>query len=329
VPPAPGIEGPVTGGSVVEEPPGFFDFTTRAPLIQAALGLDFASASSQGKAFRIFQYIVQFFLVVGFIRLIFAPRKLRFTTEFIALTAGSALLLFASIFLPGFADQMNATRFYHIALILLAPLCILGGESIWLGVRAQWHKAGTVSLTEDNQVYLRFVTLAVLIPYFLLTSGFIFEATRHEVIDRIDTPYSIALSSHRVDIGGVFNRQDGAGADWLRQRFDDEDTIYADLYGWLVIGYETHLDAPMLLGYEVGPLGQVFNFPWDMSQVPWDTHIFLRARNIERQEITYHARIAGCRKSVSFSEAGVDDLIQSRNRIYNNGGAQVLAPRRD
>ncbi len=300
------------------EPSTFFDFTARESLIQTALGLDFPMASSQGKGFRIFQYMTQLFIIAGFIRLIFKPGKLRFTAEYIAFTVGSALLLAACIFLPYFSTSMNATRFYHISLFLLAPLCILGGEAIWLGIRALWHKASLVTMPEDNQACLRFLTLAVLIPYFLFTSGFIFEVTGHEVTDRIDSPYSIALSSHRVDVSGVFNWQDGAGAEWLWQRLNDEDIVYTDLHGWLFLGYETK------------PWSQIFGYighPYYMSRVLKDSYIYFRTWNIDRQEITYPAGIAGCRKSVSFGEAGVDDLIKSRNRIYNNGGAQVLAPR--
>ena len=301
------------------KPSIFFDFTAREPLIQTALGLDFPTASPQGKGFRIFQYITQLFIVIGFIRLIFKMRKLRFTAEYIAFTVASALLLAACIFLPYFSAMMNVTRFYHIALLLLAPLCILGGEGIWLGISALYqklkHKASLITMTEDNQSCLRFLTLAVLIPYFLFTSGFIFEVTGHEVIDKIDSPYSIALSSHRVDVGGVFNHQDGAGADWLWQRLDDEDTVYTDLYGYLLLGYET------------GNHGQISSFPWDISQVPQDSYIYFRTWNTQRQEITYVVRTIGCRKSVSFSEAGVDDLIKSKNRIYSNGGAQVLVRR--
>jgi uncharacterized membrane protein len=130
------------------------------------------------------------------------------------------------------------------------------------------------------------------------------------------------LSSHRVDVGGVFNWQDGAGANWLWQILDDEDTVYTDIYGLLLIGWEANFIG------QVGKLGAsgTLEFPRDMSQVPQYSYIYFRTRNIDRQEITYHAGIAGCRKSVSFSEAGVDYLIKGRNRIYNNGGAQVLAP---
>ncbi len=338
----PGVPGepPAPGEPAEPSKPGiFFDFTAREPLIQTALGLDFPTASPQGKGFRIFQYMTQLFIVIGFIRLIFKPRRLRFTAEYIAFSAGSVLLLAACLFLPGFSARMNVTRFYHISLFLLAPLCILGGEAIWLGLRALWHKASLVSMTEDNQAYLRFLTLAVLIPYFLFTSGFIFEVTGHKVIDRIDSPYSIALSSHRLDVGGVFNRQDGAGADWLRQRLDDEDAVYTDLHGWLLLGYESGVVGESFIGdvylttiaswrpnvFDIRPPRSPLL--WDMSQVSPDSYLYFRTWNTKRQEITYSAGIAGCRESVSFSESGVNDLIKSKNRIYNNGGAQVLAPR--
>ena len=299
------------------EPSAFFEFTAREPLIQTALGLDFPSASTQGKGFRISQYITQLFIAIGLIWLIFKPRRLRFTAEYVALTGVSVLLLLACIFLHGLSSIFNATRFYHVALFLLAPLCILGGEAIWLGFSALCQKlrrrAGTLT-ADNNQAYLRFLTLAILIPYFLFTSGFVFEVTGHGVIDKVDVPYSIALSSHRVDVGGVFNRQDGAGTDWLASRLGDEDTVHADYYSDLFFSDQTEL------------YGQVFPFPRDIEELPQDSYIYLRTRNVDKQEIAFTIG-SGLRKGVSFNEAGLDEVIESKNRIYNNGGAQILAPR--
>lgn len=303
------------------EPSAYLDFTTREPLIRTAVGLDFTSASTQGKGFRIFQYITQLFIVIGFIRLIFRPRKLRFTAEYFALTGVSALLLLACIFLPWFSYSLNVTRLYHIALFLLAPLCILGGEAIWLGLSSLWHKIRRVvrgfseARAEDNQAYLRFLTLVILIPYFLFTSGFVFEVTGQEVTDKPDTPYSIALSSYRVDVGGVFNWQDGAGADWLAQTLGGEHTVYADWHGWLLLYNQTKL------------FGQIFFFPRDMSKVPEDSYFYFRTRNIEKQEIIFGVG-TGLRQPAGFNEVpGLVRAIEGRNRIYDNGGAQVLAPR--
>jgi uncharacterized membrane protein len=304
------------------EPSVFLDLTKQEPLIQTAFGLDFPSASTQGKGFRIFQYITQLFLIIGFIRLISKPRNLGFTGEYIAFTWVSGLLLLACILLPGFSYTLNATRFYHITLFLLAPLCILGGEAIWLGIGSVYRKlkrgvkASGFSLVkaEDNQAYLGFLTLAILVPYFLFTSGFVFEVTKDETIDVIDEPYSIALSSYRVDIGGVSNLQDGAGADWLAQRLKDDYAVYADWHAGLLLFDQTELQ------------NQVFCFRDDTFTVPEDSYIYLRTWNMKKQEITFWAG-AGLRKSISSSEAGVNDLVKSRNRIYSNNGAQVLAPR--
>jgi len=309
--------------AVPGEPSVYFDFTTREPLVQTAIGLDFASASTQGKGFRIFQYITQLFIVIGFIRLIFRPKKLRFTAEFIALTGVSALLLLACIFLPWFSYSLNVTRLYHIALFLLAPLCILGGEAIWLGIGALCQKlkqrAGAsgfnLAKADNNQAYLRFLTLAILIPYFLFTSGFVFEVTGHEVTDKVDTPYSIALSSYRVDVGGVFNWQDGAGADWLAQTLGSEHAVYADWHSFLLLYEQTKL------------FGQLFFFPRDMGKVPEDSYFYFRTWNIDKQEIILGVGV-GLRQPVGFNE--VPELlsaIECKNRIYDNGGAQILAPR--
>jgi len=303
-------------------PSAYFEFTQREPLVQTALGLDFPSASTQGKGFRVFQYITQLFIVIGFIWLIFKPKKLRFTAEFIALTGVSALLLLACLLLPGFSYTLNATRLYHIALILLAPLCILGGEAIWLGIGALCQKLKQraaasgfdLAKADNNRAYLKFVTLAVLIPYFLFTSGFVFEVTGHEVTDKVDTPYSIALSSHRVDVGGVFNWQDGAGADWLAQTLGSEHTVYADWHGFLLLFNQTKL------------FGQLSFFSRDMSKVPEDSYLYFRTWNIDKQEIILGVG-TGLRQPVGFNKAPeLLSAIEGKNRIYNNGGAQILAP---
>jgi uncharacterized membrane protein len=216
------------------QPIAFFDFGSRDLLVQTALGLDFHQVSPQGKGFRIFQWITQLFLIAGCLRLLFKPRYLKFTPEYIALNATSILLLLACIFLPGFANLLNTSRIYHIALITLAPFCILGGEGIWLGIGSVWQRLRHAAQktravkAEDNRGYLKFVTLAVLIPYFLFTSGFVYEVTGQKVTDKIDTPYSIALSSYRLDLAGVFNLQDGAAAQWLAQSVDAESKVYTD-----------------------------------------------------------------------------------------------------
>ncbi|MBA7670414.1 hypothetical protein ES703_78560 [subsurface metagenome] len=325
--------------TITTEPLRFFEFDKRDVLIQTALGLDFPQASPQGKGFRILQYITQLFLIIGCLRLIFRPRHLRFTAEYIALSVTSILLLLACIFVPYFANQLNTTRWYHIALITLAPFCILGGEAIWLGISSLWHKIrhivpgmslpadyhsviaseakqSSLSNAEDSPGSLKFLALAVLIPYFLFTSGFVYEVTGQKVTDKIDAPYSIALSSYRLDLAGVFYWRDGAAAKWLAQEAGNEAKVYTDGH--------TH---KLLKLHDF--TGQITSLPRDASDLQEDAYIYFSARNIDKKEITF-ALGPGLRQHISFDDVpGLTTAIESKNRIYNNGGAQILAPGKD
>ncbi len=321
-----GLTEVVTKPTQSTQPLAFFDFSQRDSLIQTALGLDFPQASLQGKGFRIFQFITQIFLIAGCFRLIFRPKGLRFTTEYIALSVTSVLLILCCIFLPGFANQMNTPRMYHIALITLAPFCILGGEAIWIGISSLWRRIrhttqrpGSAGV-EDSQCYLKFVTLAVLIPYFLFTSGFIYEVTGQEVTDKIDTPYSIALSSYRLDLAGVFYWQDDAAAQWLTQHASDETKVYTD-----------HQAFRPLAVHEFP--GQIVGLPLDASKLSEDSYFYFSTWNMSKGELTFGVSqrpgvsISGLRQSISFAEVpGLITAMEGKNRIYNNGGAQILAP---
>jgi uncharacterized membrane protein len=314
-----GQTGVITTGlaKIPTQPIAFFDFSNRDPLIQTAVGLDFPQASPQGTGFRILQYITQLFLIIGCLRLIFRPKYLRFTIEYIALSLTSALLILACIFLPGFANMLNTTRMYHITLIVLAPFCIVGGEAVWLGVRFLWRKlrrrTEVYKAGEDSQGFLKFVALAVLIPYFLFTSGFIYEITGQKVTDRVDTPYSIALSSYRLDLTGVFYWQDGVAAQWLTPNINDEAKVYVDSH------------SGRFLGLYKFP-GNLAHFPLGASQMQEDSYIYFTARNLDKKEITFGIA-PGLRQSVSFADIpGLITAIESKNRIYNNGGAQILGP---
>jgi uncharacterized membrane protein len=303
----------------VTEVPAFVQFGERDVLIQTALGLDFPRVSPQGKGFRILQYITELFLIAGCFRLLFRPKGLRFTAEYIALSVTSALLLLACVFLPDFANPLNATRWYHITLITLAPFCILGGEAIWLGISSLWHRLrhtvykAIAEKTEDNQAYLKLVALAVLIPYFLFTSGFIYEVTGQKVTDRVDTPYSIALSSYRLDLAGVFYWQDGSAASWLAQRASDESHVYTDDHTFKILQF-------------YGFPGQTTAIPYDAGKLPENSYVYLSTWNTNKSELTF-AIASGLRKQVGFGNIpGLIEDIEGRNRVYYNGGAQILAP---
>ncbi|MBM3175509.1 MAG: DUF2206 domain-containing protein [Chloroflexi bacterium] len=314
-------------------------------LIRTALGLDFAAATLLGKIFRIFQYLTQLFIIVGCLRLIFRPRGLNFVPPYICFSITSALLLAACILLPNFASPLNTTRWYHLSLITLAPFCILGGETIWLGISSLWHKIrhiapGTSSAarcrpviarqscepktwqsekqphsnnSDNNQTHLKFVALAVLIPYFFFTSGVIFEVSKHQVTDRIDIPYSIALSSYRIDLAGVFNQQDGAAAQWLSLNVPHNSKIYVDDH-----------TSQLLKFYGINK-EQITHYPQDSDKLQDASYAFLSSWNVSKGELTFAVGPGLRRHTKTEDLPGLRDA-EHMNQLYCNGSAKVLSP---
>ena len=315
------------GEHVVNNVGEFFNPVARESLVGTATGADFTSASisNLGRGFRVFQYITQIFIIVGFIRLLFRPPGLKFRAEYVALTMVSALILFMAIVLPYFSGHLEVERLYQFSLFLLAPLCILGGEAIWQSF-SQLFKASSLRLKfkgwlalpfdfiRPSSNYMRFLALGVLIPYFLFNTGFIFEMARSELYNVVDTPSSIALSNYRIDMKGS-NYREHVVNEWLPGVVDDKTQIYVDEYGKL------QRSIALFRRMEV--------FPPDVTHIPENSYIYLRTWNIDKNEIAIMIMRGELIKfgHVSFDALPeLSRLISSKNLIYSNSGAQVLAP---
>jgi len=306
--------------------PAFIQFNNRDGLIRTAVGLDFPDASPPGKGFRILQYITQLLLIIGFLKTILRPGKSGFKVEFMSLSVAGIFLILACLIMPRFADYLNVTRLYHIALMTLAPFCILGGEAVWRGAVDAWQRikraiagnraSGFVSRPgttgyDDRPGGLRFVALVVLIPYFLFTSGCIYEITGQSMTEKVDLPYSIALSSYRLDLAGVLYAKDGAAAQWVSQRSDNLTGVYADRHG-----------ANLLRFYEFH--GSVLDLPHDARNLLPNSYIFLNTVNISHRAITF-AVATGLRQYIIWDDIpGLTQVIDDGRRIYNNGDAHIL-----
>ena len=314
--------------SLVYSDAGFFDLEERDYLVTTALGLDFASASGLGKGFRILQYLTQLLVVIGFAWLILRPRGFR--AEFIALAAASALILLAFIVMPRLSIYIGLGRVYHISLFLLSPLLVLGGEAVWDGGRRLSRSVSSrLKFSQrlalgprlgGSSPLLVSLALAVLVPYFLFASGFLFEVSRSSLPGAGDLHWSIGLSGYRLGLEediAIYNAEELAAADWLADNLPDDSTVYADKYGsWLL--YDQLYGRVVLITAS--------------GEVPEDAYIFLRTWNLDRQEIAV-VEVSGVQWTighVSFSEIpALVDRLGNSTVIYSNGGAQILAPEED
>lgn len=307
----------------------FADPTMKSGLASTALGFGFLDASLLGKTFRILQYITQLFIVVGVVKIILRPE--RYKTEYIAFVIVSMLILSSCIILPFVTIGMNMGRFYFTCLFALSPLCITGGKVIlegvigttkkaWNGHRNQRQKhpfsthAHNVPTSTGSPIPLKFITLVVLVPYFLFSTGFVFDITGHgqEAIGTGNIPASTSLSYGKIDTPH-YNQQEVICAHWLAGLKDDHTVVYGDMR------YSTPL-LSVWLWKHVRDFG-------DLKKIPNSAYIYFRTWNVEEREVLASIECGLQPKSgyVSFQDnPELFHIFESRNKIYDNGGAQVL-----
>lgn len=290
---------------------------TKEPLVQTAIGLDFPMASIGGKIWRILQYLVEFCFILGFFRLIFRPATLgKLKAEYISLIIVSALILLAVFLVPSWSEMIGVTRIWQITLLIISPLFIFGGEAIAMSVAklsgALRKSFSSLRTRLDYKALTWFPVVVILLPYFIFNSGAIFELGRRQTTNVIDMPYSIALSSYRLDLSTVFSKQDLAAAYWLCKVPKEEGPVYVDdNSGKLFIN---QIDFPC----------EVVGVNSDIPKIGSTGYVYLRAWNVHKNMLTFATGYAA-RQSVSFDDLPrFRQVTETADRIYNNGSAQVL-----
>jgi uncharacterized membrane protein len=303
------------GSHIYEALGEFLDPTAREAATLLAVGLGEPNVVSiQRHIFQVIQYITQLFIVLGFLGLLVGPKKMRNQGEYLALAFSSLIILLIYIVVP-YSAAMGIYRIYHIMLIILSPLCILGAgvafkavtrlsQKTWRLLRAN----SALSLRYQASFMSAFIPI-ILIPYFLFNAGFIYQVTN-------DVPGSLPLNLGRVD-RHYFNKQEIRAAEWLADTADRNSIVYVDYYRQSVLrSMRGHRALESFsLGDEAG-----------LEQLK-DQYIYLGAWNITKGEWAV-TEIIG--RQVSIKHVSLEDmsalakLINSKGRIYDNGKAQVL-----
>lgn len=204
----------------------FFKPETRDRNLQMALGIADPVTRSFGRLIhRDLQLITQIFIIIGFIELIIDRGYAKLKAEYFYLIVGSLAFLFASL-LPNFADKLNMTRIYHIALFALSPLLIVGGIFV---IETSIKIIKIKNKFKQDHVFLIFIS-GVMIPYLLFNTGFVYEMTN-------DRPNSIPLGMERMKNDNISKfdlyssytpEQDVYSAIWYNKYNYEKKIIYAD-----------------------------------------------------------------------------------------------------
>lgn len=286
-----------TSGSVV-----FTSFTTYATIIAAQFGGIFTPASRGAEVLsglgltqspsmlntvsRAFAYLTEFFIAIGAIALFFNKTRFHFEREFAIFSACALAFLAALIIVPGLADAMNMTRFYHILLIFLAPLCIVG----------MWSSVNFV-FKHQRKILFSLLIAVVLVSYFLFQTNFVYEVAKTE-------SWSIPLSGYRMSpliLYGEYGYINSNGvycSQWISNNINYQNsTLFADAgldtsliaYGHVYTGY---IDA--LTNTTVLTPGQF---------------VGLSSLSVDYQQLTWNNTLPA--------------VLQQTDLIYSNGGSQV------
>jgi uncharacterized membrane protein len=212
--------------------------------------------------------------------------------------------------------MIGVTRIWQITLLIISPLFIFGGETITLSMVKLFRalRKGFISLRTrlDYRAFTWFPVVVILIPYFIFNSGAVFEVSRSQTTNVIDMPYSIALSSYRLDINTVFAEQDLEAAGWLCEVPKGDAPVYVDYNSSKL--FVNQFDFPC----------RIAGISYDLPKIDSTGYVYLRAWTVQNKKVTFATGYAA-RQSVSFDDLPwFSEIIGTADRIYNNGGAQVL-----
>ena len=260
---------------------------------------------------RYIQMIAQFFIVIGVIWLLKCELKgkkeFRFGETYIAFALMWFVLDTASIIIPHFAEQLNAWRIYHLTLIVLAPIGIIGGiKFLKLLVSISTFKFKNYY---SSSAPLKFISIFLLIFLLFNTTWLYGIAGEYPRSLRAIALHQKAINEGD-DIGkneyyaGFYTDYDVFSVKWLSKNRDENTKICADMvrrtliftsYGMMpgqcVMTNKTLLDNSYLyLGYP--------NIRFNLMYGPGGT------------EYWYLSEISS--------------TLSTADLIYNNGGAKIL-----
>lgn len=276
------------------------------PTINNALGSGLFDQPFWHALGHIWQYGTQVLLVIGFAYVIFRYIKKRSQPEFTSFSTVGMLFLLMSISLPYFASSLNMDRIYHIVLIYISPLCVIG--LLYLID----HIPSVCKITAPQKQKLISISLVlVFVPYFLFNSSVMFEVTENSKNLVLDIDQTKDYPKYYSNDTYFFLNQripseDVVACNWISTFRTADSPIYSDCYR-----------ECELWGYGLIPFNTVFGGVYPPSK---GGYVFIGRQNIVENEYICHNE-AKVHSSVKHEFDQIQSHLTPRNLIYSSGVA--------
>lgn len=275
----------------------FFDPQARGSMVVSAFGGG-EIYSPWHQIGAIFFYVSEILIVIGFIKLMIDKMRGKgLNREFEMLLFLNLTLVLMCIVLPNFARAFKASRFYEIALLLLAPLGILGGKEV----------LSLFTRKRGEPYYASLLLILFLIPFFLFQSGFVYAITGN-------INWSLPLSIHSGEVDNlilydkIVNEQEVLAARWLYKK------IYTYSSGDRHLVYASIGADRILTSYGMFP-PENKRILSNVTIMDENSYVYLDRLNV------VEGIIKGERYVWNSSE--LSPIFDDMNKIYSNGASEI------
>ncbi len=241
--------------------------------------------------------LTQLLIVIGIGGYLFnvgnIAKRFKINKEFIFFAIIFLGICILSILVPNFSSQLDTVRMYQITTIVLSPFLIIG----FMLITEKINKLPKLNLHIPKAFNIISIFLVV---FLLLNTGLVQEI--------IKEPYKPTMALSTTTDPPVFNETDISSAEWLNKYMNNDDVIYSDINGFV------------LLGGFVGPKSQLLSYSLDkntFNDLSPGTYIYLRFS-------TGNGTINVAQDSVNGSKEGfvndnlLNPITEGKNQIYDN-----------
>lgn len=279
------------------------------PGASQALSMILTATSPLHEMTKYLQLFMQFLIAIGILGLLIGWKRKKFDEEYSAFSLVAFALAVAAIAVPYLSGALNTIRLYHITLIFLAPFCIIGALTIQGLLRGQKRKPG---------IALKLLSL-VFAVFLLFNIGFVYEVAN-------DSPFSISLSQNSITEHGdaeekvlfyvnYSTNQDVLCAEWASLFLPQDSKIYAT--------YTDNGGTYALQSYGMVSQDRMYPLTPSTTALQGPSYVYLQSVNVV-QGLGTILEQGGGEQVQSFSMGEINPLLTKMDKIYSNGGSEIL-----